>query len=113
MNPESNQPTALPWTVHVDDNFHYMDKSYRTVQGHYATLDEAATACFHITQGSVEENGNEYTSFGEDPWIMPRPSPQELKALLERHPEWPPEVFADGFFSAWTYAGLLNRQPNP
>ena len=113
MNPEPTQPTALPWTVHVDDNFHFMDENYRTDHGSYATLDEAVSVCMRLARGSVEENGNLYTHFGEDPFIMPQPTQEELTALLERHPEWPPEVFADGFFSAWTYAGLLNRQPNP
>lgn len=113
MNTEPPLATNLPWTVNVDDNFHYMDESYRTIQGHYATLDEAVAVCMRTTQGSVEEDGPRYTHFGEDPWVMPKPTLEELTALLERHPEWPPEVFANGNFSAWTYAEMLNREPNP
>lgn len=111
MKPESHNDSAetpeLPWAVYVDDNFHYMDESERLLHGRFASLEEALTACMAITQSSVEEHGTGYTNFGEDPWVMPRPAPDELATVLAAHPEWPAAPFAGGYFSAWTYAGLI------
>ncbi|HEX2748332.1 MAG TPA: hypothetical protein VHM91_10070 [Verrucomicrobiales bacterium] len=89
----------------MDDNFHYMDEESRMARGKYATLEEAVTVCMRITRESVEEEGPGYFQFGVDPWVSPKPSPEELAALLAAHPEWPAEAFAAGYFSSRTYAG--------
>jgi hypothetical protein len=110
MNPgpaSADESPDLPWTVYVDDNFHYMDESERVSRGHFATLEEAIAVCIAITRNSVEENGDAYWNFGDDPWVMPRPEPEVLAAALAAHPEWPREAFANGYFSAKTYASLL------
>lgn len=109
----SNPHPILPWTVYVDDNFDYMDEDATTVHGRYANLEEAIAACIAITDASVKEHGDGYTSFGDDPWVSPRPSAEELAAALSGHPEWPAAAFDSGFFSAWTYAGLLRKRPEP
>jgi hypothetical protein len=116
----SASPASGPWAVYIDDNFHCMDEEARTARGRYATLDEAVAVCMEITRASVTEHepaggdaegggggGGGYVLFGEDPWISPRPSPEELTALLARHPDWPPAAFAPGFFSARLYAAVL------
>jgi hypothetical protein len=36
---------AMPYTVMVDDNFHFMDESHRWPRGEYATLEEAIAEC--------------------------------------------------------------------
>jgi hypothetical protein len=100
-------PPELPWTVYIDDNFHYMDEDSRTLHGRFATLAEAISACMAITKRSVEEYGDGFSQFGEDAWVLPRPPAGELAAVLAAHPEWPAEPFAGGHFSAWTYARHL------
>ena len=110
MERESNEgdaPTLKPekrWSVFVDDNFHYMDEGSRRARGKYATLEEAVMECMRLTRESVEEEGAGYFQFGVDPWVSPKPSVEELAALLAAHPEWPVEAFAGGYFSARTYA---------
>ena len=103
-------PEPLPWTVLVDDNFHYMDESHREVHSRHATLDEAIATAMGLTAASAGENGDGYQSFGEDPFIKPAPDAEILAAVLARHPEWPAEAFADGYFSAWNYAAYLTRK---
>lgn len=102
-----------PWTVYIDDNFHYMDEEARITRGYYPTLDEAVAVCMEITRQSVQEHaggGMEgYTMFGDDPWVSPRPTPEELTGLLTRNPGWPAEAFERGYFSARLYADVLFR----
>ena len=84
-----------PFTVFVDDNFHYQDASERFEHGSYATYEEAIAACKLIVDEyfpvenkegkSFDELFEGYTSFGEDPFIDPVPSENER-------------------FSAWKYA---------
>jgi hypothetical protein len=105
--PASDETVKLPWAVYVDDNFHYMDESERVSRGRFATLEEAIAVCIAITRSSVQENGEGYWNFGDDPWVMPRPEPDVLVAVLAAHPEWPRAAFANGYFSAKTYASLL------
>ncbi len=104
---------APVWTVYVDDNFHYMDEHSRTARGRYATLDEAVRVCMEITRQSVAEHaGTEggWGMFGDDPWVSPNPSAEELAALLARHPDWPAGAFERGYFSAQLYASILRPQ---
>lgn len=87
----------MPYRVLVDDNFHFMDESERYELGQFATLDEARAASCRIVDGfllSAFKPGMTpdqlylgYTSFGEDPFIIPDAS--EETAVQ---------------FSAWDYA---------
>ena len=91
-----NTPPAT-YTVQVDDNFHYMDQSYRAKDATFATLEEAIDRCKAITESSLadlHEDGmsaselyRQFTQFGEDPWVA-----------IEPHDGSKPP------FSAWTYA---------
>jgi hypothetical protein len=68
------------YTVLVDDNFHYMDKSERYKCGDFATLEQAVQACEAIVDGflkaaykpgmAAEELYKQYVGFGEDPFIQ-------------------------------------------
>ena len=111
LKPETNPATAidpLPWTVMVDDDSHFMDESRREVQGRYATLEEAVRVSMSITaRGLPDDDEPRYLSRSEDPFILPVPDAAELAMLLAHHPEWPPEVFANGFFSSYAYAAYL------
>ena len=83
-----------PYTVFVDDNFHYMDESERYTLGHFATYEKAVAAAKRIVDKflaaqhkrgmSAEELLKKYKTFGQDPYIVPN----------DREPG----------FSAWTYA---------
>jgi hypothetical protein len=88
----------MAYTVKVDDNFHYMDESYRYTAGEFETADEAISFAKKIVddclahllpqyqkqlrQKDLTAEGLHayYRGFGEDPFIMGDP------------------------FSAWTYA---------
>ena len=91
-----------PWTVHVDDNFHYMDEDERYLLGYFESYDSAEDACRKIvdrfldrqTASTADELYRLYTSFGEDPWISG------------------PKV--DGrSFSAWGYARKRSQELLP
>jgi hypothetical protein len=87
----------MGYQVLVDDNFHYQDESERVKRGVFATPEEAIAACRSIvdrylanafkpgmTAAALFES---YTSFGEDPFIVPdSPADEPVK------------------FSAWDYA---------
>jgi len=90
--------TTSGWTVYVDDNFNYGDEDERYCLGTFDSYDAAVTACMQIVDAFLQGNAAEtaealydqYTSFGEDPWVSgPMPEQGSQK------------------FSAWTYA--LNR----
>lgn len=67
------------YEIHVDDNFHYMDESYRFKEGEYDTYDEALAICKEIVDRSLALNYREgmssnqlwecYVSYGVDPFI--------------------------------------------
>ena len=108
IKPNPNEPTV--WTVCIDDNFHYMDESYRVVHSTHATFEEAVRTAISLTEDSVSHCGHgNYRTFGEDPFIKPAPDPDTLATVLGSHTEWPAEIFADGYFSAWSYATYLAR----
>jgi hypothetical protein len=81
----------------VDDNFHYMDESERYEHGIFPTAAEAVAACKRIVDenlanafrpGATEQELYEaYTTFGEDPFILPVASTDDAV-----------------HFSAWDYA---------
>jgi hypothetical protein len=83
-----------PYKIYVDDNFHYQDESERELVGAYPDCNSAVAACKQIVETwlhgryragmSAPELYEEYTSFGDDPWIS---SPDKGCK-----------------FSAWTYA---------
>jgi hypothetical protein len=68
------------YRVMVDDNFHYMDEDERWELGTFATAEEALAACrkllddwlaLHCTPGVTAHHVYEqYTSFGEEPFIV-------------------------------------------
>lgn len=69
-----------PYTVMVDDNFHYMDEEHRTKHGAYATFEKAVTACKKIVdedlrdmlkQGVTPEDlSSTWSMYGSDPYIV-------------------------------------------
>jgi hypothetical protein len=87
----------MPFRVLVDDNFHFMDESERYELGAFATLEEALTASCGIVDEfllsaykpgmTAQQLYFSYTSFGEDPFIIPDASEE---TAVE--------------FSAWDYA---------
>lgn len=93
-----SKPVEPPYTVLVDDNYHYMDESERYTMGKYTSPEAAITACKKLVddfleasckglEPSSEKLYEHYVAFGPDPFIvtnepsMPKPS-----------------------FSAWKYA---------
>jgi hypothetical protein len=90
-----NKGTAeKPYTVLVDDNFHYIDESERYKYGTCAKLEEAVPVCQAILNASLQKAYKprmsvtvlyeEYVAAGEDPFV--------------RGP--------GANFSAWSYAKL-------
>jgi hypothetical protein len=87
----------MPYRVLVADNFHYMDESERYELGQFATLADALAASCRIVDEyllsafkpgtTAQQLYSSYTSFGEDPFIIPDAS--EETAVQ---------------FSAWDYA---------
>jgi len=84
----------MKYTLYVDDNFHYMDAAERYNAGEFESLEEAMIKAKQIVDEflseqyqegmTAEELYHQYTSFGEDPFIVGGPP-------------------ASGF-SAWDYA---------
>ncbi|WP_444451366.1 hypothetical protein ACTTAI_00240 (plasmid) [Rhodobacter capsulatus] len=74
--------TERKWTVFVDDNFHFMDEDERYCLGTFDSFDAAVAACRKIVDDFLRNNPaktadelyDQFTSFGEDPWIK-GPSP--------------------------------------
>ena len=88
------------YQVWVDDNFHYMDPSERTLRGSYGTLEEAEAECRRMVEDNLrhlheptmtaEALYSQYVSFGEDPFVV---GGTTLKST----------------FSAWKYAEALSK----
>ncbi len=83
------------YIVYVDDNFHYMDESERYRLGEFDDYESALSACMELVDSflltayaagvtSADELYRQYTTYGEDPFIVPED---------KDHP-----------FSAWGYA---------
>lgn len=74
-----SDPTR-PFTVMIADNFHYMDESEKYEHGKFETLESAIAACKRIVDEFLEtalkpgitadELYRQYTSFGDDPYII-------------------------------------------
>ena len=89
----------MPFTIFVDDNFHFMDESERYELGVFPTLEAALTTAQKIVEEYLQsayvpgmtsqELYASYQSFGEDPFIIADP-PLGTGIL----------------FSAWDYAKL-------
>ena len=88
----------MSYRVLVDDNFHYMDESYRRKLGEFPTYSEALAVCQEVVDSFL---GHEYVPgmaeralyfrymmFGQDPFIAEGPGSPDS---------------APGF-SAWDYA---------
>ena len=98
----SSQTAALPFTVFVDDNFHYMDADERYQYGAFATWTDAVAACQSIVDEELlgmfkpgmtaEQLFAHFTSFGSDPFIVPTGGDP-----------------ATHRFSAWDYAEARSR----
>lgn len=90
-----NKGTAeKPYTVLVDDNFHYMDESERYKYGTYATLEEAVQVCQAIVDVCLQR--------AYEPGMSPT-------VLYEGYVAAGEDPFIDGpgaNFSAWSYAKL-------
>ena len=94
---EETEEEQAPFTVMVDDNYHYMDGDSRYVAGKFDTWEEALALAKKIvdeTVGSAINDGlspkdaiRNYRHFGEDPWIIGSGAVPE-----------------GGHFSAWKYA---------
>ena len=69
----------MKYTIHVDDNFHYMDEDERYTLGEFDTAEAAIAAARDIVDQylqsaykpgiSARELYDSYVTFGEDPWI--------------------------------------------
>lgn len=78
------------FTVKVADNFHYMDENETYTHGKFATWAEALAAAQMIVDRCLTEYFQPgitpdklfslYTSFGDDPYIIPKPDDQEFSA---------------------------------
>lgn len=87
----------MTYKLLVDDNYHYMDESERYQYGTYDTLTAAVQAAQRIVDDylasayqpgmTAEELYRSYTTFGEDPFIVPTDNNSEPSN-----------------FSAWRYA---------
>jgi hypothetical protein len=85
----------MPYHMFVDDNFHYMDRSYRSGPVMFLRVDEALAAARQIVDRFLAENHvpgmaadtlyGQYTMFVEDPFIVALDGPEVQ-------------------FSAWSYA---------
>jgi len=92
--PKENQS---PFTVMVDDNYHYMDGDSRYTAGKFDSWEEALALAEKIVDETVipaindglspEDAISSYRHFGEDPWIIGNGAVPEGES-----------------FSAWSYA---------
>lgn len=70
----------MPYVVMVDENFHYMDKEYRFNDGNFESAEAAVEHCRaliddflqsnHVPDATAEGLYLQYTTFGEDPFIV-------------------------------------------
>jgi hypothetical protein len=95
---------TLEYEVFVDDNFHFMNEVERYKRGDFQTLEEAVRKCQIIVDDfltdqykpgmSADQLFNQYTCFGEDPFISGQKSDfsawdyarQRCNELCQPHP---------------------------
>ena len=78
------------FTIRVADNFHYMDEDETYTAGEFATWEEALVAARERVDRSLAEAYTpgmtadalfgQYTSFGDDPYIVPTPAGEKFSA---------------------------------
>jgi hypothetical protein len=78
------------FTMYVADNFHYMDEDETYIHGVFATWAEATAAARQIVDESLAHHYRPgmtaadlhrmYTSFGDDPFIRPKPDGEKFSA---------------------------------
>ena len=74
----------MSFTVFVDDNSHHQDESERYKEGDYESYSEAIAVCKGIVDQyligahkegmTASELYESYTSFGDDPFVVPKPA---------------------------------------
>jgi hypothetical protein len=78
--------------VFVDDNFHFQDTSERYQQGEYESFETAVAVCKQIVDQylaatfkegmSAAELYQRYVSFGDDPFVVPKPEGADFSAWV-------------------------------
>lgn len=80
----------MPYELLVDDNFHFMDESYRFSAGTFDRYEDAVAKAqamidgelVHMLKGkdgvSADELYDLYMGFGNDPFIAGEPQPEEI-----------------------------------
>lgn len=76
--------------VLVDDNFHYMDEDERYTLGEFESWTDAVMAAKRLVDTFLSDNHQagmspdalyeQYTSFGDNPFIVPQPEGLEFSA---------------------------------
>ena len=94
--------SVKPYTVLVDDYYHYMDEDERYKHGEFATAEEALAAARKIVDDFLDSaykpgmSGSalyaSYTAFGDDPFIVSSSGSEDVK------------------FSAWDYARVRSNK---
>jgi hypothetical protein len=95
----SNEPGK--YIIYVDDNFHYMDENERYTAAVFDNYQDAVKYCkdfvdkellnMYKTGMTAEKLYDDYTDFGEDPYIRPHNDDEE-------------------YFSAWKYAKEKSKE---
>jgi len=80
----------MRYQVYVDDNYHYMDQSYRYKLGSYWTFNGAVKASKKIVDEFLVKNRDKckshdelfasYCMYGEDPFIMAKSANLEFSS---------------------------------
>jgi len=80
----------MDYTLYVDDNYHYMDKNERYKAGEFNSLEQAIEKAKNIVdefllqtykEGMLaDELYRQYTTFGEDPFIVGGPPSHTFNA---------------------------------
>lgn len=102
------------FTVLVNDNSHYLDESERYKLGDFSDYEQALAACMRLVDAfldahcrpgmSTKQLFELYTSFGEDPFVVPAGA-SAVRKTTAGQPEPTASTTGDASaFSAWDYA---------